>query len=155
MSRASEPSLFQFTITIGFWGIMNKRQQQAMIAELVRDDLMSMIIKCWKLEAPELKMFPEFHLSETVRVQNSSISKVEHTKGKFPIKILIKFNPSTQSCVTNCSVWALDQLQLIPPAVPWLIVCRDGQSRPRLSFAPHLILNLCHGGKCSLVHFYH
>lgn len=63
-------------------------------------------------------MFPEFHLSETVRVQNSSISKVEHTKGKFPIKILIKFNPSTQSCVTNCSVWALDQLQLIPPAVP-------------------------------------
>lgn len=48
----------------------------------------------------------DFHLSWTVRLQNSSILKVEHTKGKFPIKILIKFNPSAQSSVTNCLVSA-------------------------------------------------
>lgn len=31
---------------------------------------------------------------------------VEHTKAKCPIKILIKFNPSTQPSVTNCLVSA-------------------------------------------------
>lgn len=38
----------------------------------------------------------------TARWWNSSILKVGHTKGTFPIKILIKFNPSSQSSVTNC-----------------------------------------------------
>lgn len=113
--------------------------------------------KYWKFKTFEFKCFPnlDFQLScSTLGLQTSSILKVEHTKGKFSIKILIKFNPSTQSSVTNCLVSAA-LASASYSAVPWLIMCCSVQSRLDWSpTLPHLISNLCHDGECLLVLFF-
>lgn len=46
--------------------------------------------------------FPTSTLAEQLDCGTRQSWKSKHTKGKFPIKILIKINPSTQSSVTNC-----------------------------------------------------
>lgn len=48
---------------------------------------------------------------------------MEHTEGKFPIKILIKFNPSTQSSVTNCLVCAAQLILLQFPESSCAVQC--------------------------------
>lgn len=127
-------------------------QGQTMLVRLCKI-IPLLFLPTWREEAKGSNVFPvQTTTSAALRLHNSSISKVKHTKGKFPIKILIKFNPSTQSSVTNCLVSA-GLASASSSAVPWLIMCFNVQSRLSPT-SPHLIFYLCHDKKCPFVHFF-